>query len=126
MSNEQYLVTSYFAAAGAGVAVAVAVALVLRKPLRRALEACATPPARLLRRALPVWLILAVLLGFLSVTYVDCEHGSYETIVADRDHLVEKTREQGSAMSLYVAGGLVLFSLLVGLYVFAHTRKGGQ
>ena len=29
------------------------------------------------------------------------------------------------AMALYVAGGLALFSLLVGLCVFAHSRKEG-
>jgi hypothetical protein len=126
MGNEPYLTVSYFAAAAAGVVGAVVVALVLRKALRRALAVCTSPLAHLLRRALPAWLILAVLLGFLSVTYFDCEHGSYETIVADREHLIGKTCEQGSTMSLYVAGGLVLFSLLVGLAIFAHARKGGE
>ena len=123
MTNEHYLMVSYFAAAVAGVAATVAVAIVLRKPLREALAACATPLARIVRRALPAWLVLAVLFGFLSVTYFDCGHNSYEKIVADRGHLVSKTCEQGSAMSLYVAGGLVLFSLVVGLCVFAHARR---
>jgi len=126
MSNEQYLTVSYFAVAGAGVLAAVGIALVLQKPLRGAMEACATPLGRILRRAMPAWLILAVLLGFLSVTYFDCSHDSYEKIVADRGHLVSKTREHGSAMSLYVAGGLALFSLLVGLCVFAHSRKDSE
>ena len=126
MNNEQYLVVSYFTAAGAGVLAVVGVALILRKPLRNALAACATPLARIVRRVMPVWLILAVLLGFLSVTYFDCGHDSYEKIVADRQHLVKTTREQGSAMALYVAGGLALFSLLVGLCVFAHARKRGE
>ena len=126
MTNEHYLVVSYFAAAGAGVVAAVAVALVLRKPLRKALAACVAPLAPIVRRSLPAWLVLAVLLGFLSVTYFDCGHDSYEKIVADREHLVSKTCEQGSAMSLYVAVGLVLFSLVVGLCVFAHARRRRQ
>jgi len=125
MSNDQYLTVSYFAVAGAGVLASVGIALVLRKPLRGAMEACATPLGRILRRAMPAWLILAVLLGFLSVTYFDCSHRSYEEVVADRAHLVSKTCEHGSAMSLYVAGGLALFSLVVGLCVFAHARKHG-
>ena len=125
MSNDQYLTVSYFAVAGAGVLASVGIALVLRKPLRGAMETCATPLGRILRRAMPAWLILAVLLGFLSVTYFDCSHRSYEEVVADRAHLVSKTGEQGSAMALYVAGGLALFSLVVGLCAFAHARKHG-
>jgi hypothetical protein len=126
MTNEHYLVVSYFAAAGAGVVAAVAVALVLRTPLREALAVCATSLAPVVRRSLPAWLVLAVLLGFLSVTYFDCGHHSYEEIVADRQHLVSKTCEHGSAMALYVAGGLVVFSLVVGLCVFAHARRRRQ
>lgn len=122
MTNEPYLMVSYFAVAGAGVLAAVGIAFVLRKPLRHALASHATPLGRILRRALPAWLILGVLLGFLSVTYFDCTHESYAKIVADRGHLVSKTCEHGSAMSLYVAGGLVVFSLLVGLCLFAHAR----
>jgi len=124
MDNERYLVVSYFAAAGIGVAMALATALVLGGPIRRALAAAA-PLARLLRRALPPWLVLAVLLGFLSVTYFDCQHKTYQDIVADRHHLVERTFEQGSQMAVYLAAALVAYGLALGIGLAAQARRAG-
>ena len=124
MDNERYLVVSYFAAAGIGVAMALATALVLGGPIRRALAAAA-PLARLLRRALPPWLVLAVLLGFLSVTYFDCQHKTYQDIVANRYHLVEKTFEQGSHMAVYLASALVAYGLVLGIGLAAQARRAG-
>ena len=80
MSNESYLICSYFAAAGIGLFLAALTASELARPLREAVAGLTEPMARILRRVLPVWLILAVLLGFMSVTYFDCAHDSYATV----------------------------------------------
>jgi hypothetical protein len=124
MDNERYLVVSYFAAAGIGVALALATALVLGGPIRRALAAAA-PLAQLLRRALPPWLVLAALLGFLSVTYFDCQHKTYQDIVAGRLYLVDKTFEQGSQMAVYLAAALVAYGLVLGICLAVQARKAG-
>ena len=125
MSNEQYLVVSYFTAVAAGVAMAVLTTLLLVGPLGKALAGAAAPLAQVLRRVLPVWVILAALLGFLSVSYFDCEHGTYEKIMADRPHLVATTFEQGGAMCRYVAAGLAAYAVALGLALFAHARTTG-
>ena len=122
MTNEQYLVVSYFAAAGVGVLLAVLTALFLSAPLSKALGQVARPLAAVFRRFLPSWLILAVLLGFLSVTYYDCDHGTYQKIVADRHHLVQKNFEQGSAMTEYLAVGLSAYGLVLGLSLLGGLR----
>ncbi len=123
MTNERYLVVSYFAAAGAGVLLAVLTALLLSAPLRAALAAVAQPLGTVFRRFLPSWLILAVLLGFLSVTYYDCSHETYQKIVADQHHLVQKNFEQGAGMTQYLATALAAYGLVLGLSLLGGARN---
>lgn len=125
MSNEQYLQVSYFVAAGAGVAAAVVTALVLRRANREATEAPSDVAwaGRLLRRGLPTWLILAVLLGFVSVSYFDCKHDTYEEVVADRGHLVGVTRLQASVMARYLTCALVGYGVVLGLFLWARAKS---
>ena len=122
MTNEQYLIVSYFAVAGAGVVLAILTTLVLMGPLGRALEGAVTPLARLLRRVLPAWLILAALLGFLSVSYFDCAHKTYEDVVKDESYLVGKNFEQGAQMCRYAAVALAAYAAALGLALFAYAR----
>jgi len=122
MTNEQYLIVSYFAVAGAGVALAVLTTLVLMGPVKRALEGAVAPLARILRRALPAWLVLAALLGFLSVSYFDCAHTKYEQIVNNRPYLEKKNFEQGSQICRYAAVALAAYAAALGLALFAHAR----
>ena len=123
MTNESYLVVSYFAAAGAGVLLAVLTALLLSAPLRGALAAVARPLATVFRRALPSWLILAVLFGFFSVTYFDCSHNTYQKIVADPHHLVQKNFEQGADMAEYLATALAAYSLVLVFSLLGAARR---
>ena len=76
-----------------------------------------------LRQAFPAWFILAVLLGFMSVTYFDCSHGSYATIVADRGHLIHKTHEQVTAMCRYLAVALFAYGFVMMLFLWARARS---
>ena len=124
MTNEHYLIVSYFVAVGAGLAAAAGTAAILSGPLRQALAGAFAPLGRMFRRLLPPWLILAVLLGFASVTYFDCTHGSYEEIVADRAHLAAKTRQHASTMATCLAVGLMTYSLALGCCLFARARTG--
>lgn len=127
MNNETYLRLSYFVAAAIGVLAAVAAVLVLRRRHRDATGGDAPNGlGRLLRRAFPTWLILAVLLGFMSVTYFDCGHKTYPSIVGDRAHLVCKTQEQASAMAYYLAAALVGYGFVVMLGLWARARKAGR
>jgi hypothetical protein len=121
VTNEAYLPVSYFAAAAGGVALAAATAAVLARPGREATaEHAPGPLARIVRRVLPTWLILAALMGFASVTYFDCGHDSYSKIVADRDHLVHKTGEQASAISNYLAVALAAYGLVLVFFLWAR------
>ncbi len=123
MTNETYLVVSYFAAAGGGAVLAGGTALVLRGPLREAVANLLAPVAALLRRALPAWLVLVALFAFLSVSYIDCEHPTYESVVADRAHLVAKSHEQVRSVLGLTAVGVLAYSLaLTVALILAHPR----
>ena len=123
MTNETYLVVSYFAAAAGGAGLAVATAAVLAGPNRLATigKACDTL-GRILRRAFPAWLILAVAMGFASVTYFDCQHTNYASITGDYNHLVRKTQEQASAMSYYLAAAIVAYGFVLAAFLWARAR----
>ena len=120
MSTERYLYISYFAALAGGVALACGLAALLAGPLRRA--AVLRPIGTVVRRAFPVWLLLAVLLGFMSVSYIDCAHEDYADVLADGEHLVRKTQDQAVAMMRYAAIGLVVWGMVVMLLLYASAR----
>ena len=123
VTNEQYLYVSYFVAAGAGiVAAAVMICWFGRAHREATAGAAAKGLGMVLRRVFPIWLILAVLLGFISVTYFDCSHGSYATIVADRGHLIHKTQEQVTAMCRYLAVALVAYGFVMMMFLWARAR----
>ena len=75
------------------------------------------------RRVFPTWLVLAVILGFMSVSYFDCGHSSYAEIVKDRPHLVRTTHEQASAMLRYLALALVVYGFILMLFLWARARQ---
>ena len=120
MSTERYLYISYFAALACGVVLACGLAAMLAGPLRKA--AVVRPIGTVVRRAFPVWLLLAVLLGFMSVSYIDCAHEDYADVLADGEHLVRKTQDQAVAMMRYVAIGLVVWGMVVMLLLYASAR----
>lgn len=110
MTNENYLIVSYFCAAAGGMAGAAATALLLRGPLRRAVAAVLAPVGRVFRRMLPAWLVLMVLFAFTSVSYLDCKHETYQHVVKDRAHMEQVTRTQASKMLNYLAVGLLAYA----------------
>ena len=115
---------SYFAAVTVGLCLAVVTAVILTRPHYRATAATAAKKlGTIIRRIFPVWLVLAVLLGFVSVSYFDCGHSNYTGIVNDRPHLIHKTQEQVSAMALYLAVAVVTYGFVLLLFLWVHARQ---
>jgi len=106
MSNEHYLIVSYFVFALVSLALGVAAYRVLRRPFAAIAEAVAGLRGVMLRRTLALSLALAAVLGFLSVSYVDCNRG-YDQIVKDRSLMDEINRQQ-----LQHAGNWIVFAVL--------------
>lgn len=98
MTNEQYLIASYFLVGLLTLGLGVAIALWLRRAF---MEVTDTLPSRhlggILRRLFSIGIILPTFAGFLSVSFYSCEKPTYEKIIADRAYLVAKNHEQISA-----------------------------
>jgi hypothetical protein len=117
MSNEQYLIASYFFVGVLSIVIAMAAYAFLRRPLAGLAGAFPNRNlASVLKKLFPAGLVLPALAGFLSVSYQSC-HASYQSIIADRSYLVGKNQEQISAICFFLMlailgwGVVVLLSL---------------
>ena len=125
MTNEQYLIVSYFAAAGGGALAAISTGLVLRGPLRSAVAMFTAPARRFMRRAMFAWLVMGVFLAFTSVGYFGCEHDTYKSIVDDMPWMVQKTHEQTESIFRYLLAGVLTYALALAV-VLAVWRPQAQ
>ena len=124
MTNEQYLYLSYFAAVIIGLSGAAISIILLHQPMKQAVVGLRHAKAvSLMKKFLSPWLISAVVLGFISVSYMDCSHDTYKEIVATREYLTGKTQEQAAAMSRYLAVALTIYTLLFTLSLWAGYRR---
>ena len=118
MSNEQYLVVSYFSVGALSTVIAMAAYAFLRRPLDGLARSFANRNlASVLKKLFPAGLVLPALAGFLSVTYRSCGE-SYSSIIGNRSYLVGKNQEQLSAICFFLMlavlgwGVVILLSLV--------------
>jgi hypothetical protein len=118
MSNEHYLIVSYFFVGGLSIVIAMAAFVCLRRPLAGLASVFPNRNlASILKNLFPAGLVLPALAAFLSVSYHGC-HESYQSIIADRSYLVGKNQQQISAICFFLMlailgwGVVVLLSLV--------------
>ncbi len=124
MTNEHYLIVSYFVVALVSLGLGVAAHRVLRRPFAAIGEAFAGK-SRLStwKRTLTLSMIMAAALGFLSVSYRGCGK-SYAEIVEDRSYLVQMNREQLQAASDWIVYAVFAWCLVVVICLVVVRRKG--
>jgi hypothetical protein len=124
MTNEQYLIVSYFVCAALSVALGALVYLFLRRPFASVVETTFGGHfASTLKRLLPFGLLLPALLGFVSVSYSSCERTTYEEIVQRRSYLVEKNQGQISSTLLSILVALFIWDVVI-LLLLKYARRG--
>jgi len=125
MSNEHYLIASYFASAAASIALGTVVYLYLQRPFGEIAETASKKGfAAILKKVFPFGLLFPALMGFVSVSYVSCNHETYEKIVQDRKYLVERNQQQLSATLLSLVIAILVWNLLLVL-VQKYAQKDG-
>jgi hypothetical protein len=126
MSNEHYLIVSYFASAAISVALGTLVYFFLRRSFGSLAE---TASGRrfpdVLKRLFPWGLIFPALMGFVSVSYSSCNHETYEKIVQHREYLIQKNQEQLSKVLLFLVIAILVWNLVLVLVqkLAANGRK---
>jgi hypothetical protein len=124
LTNDRYLIVSYFVCAALSVAAGILVYLYLRRPFAGVADAASGKHLpTILKRLLPCGLVFPALLGFLSVSYRGCNRTTYTEIVESRSYLVAKNQEQISAILFYVLVA-VLFWNLIALLILRSTQHG--
>ena len=122
MSNEHYLVVSYFVVGFLSLALGLAAYRVLQRPFAAIAEATAGLRAGLLKRTLALSLTLAAILGFVSVSYLDCNKG-YDEIVKDRGYMNQINREQLQHAGNWIVFAVLAWGFIVVILLAARRRK---
>ena len=126
MTNEQYLIVSYFCVVAISVVIGIAAYFWLRGPLHAIAAALPwSTPRELLVRLFPVGILLPALLGFVSVSYRGCNVEKYDQIVAKRGYLVSKSQEQISASLTHVVWAVFAWCAFIAI-VLAVKRRFDQ
>lgn len=124
MTNERYLIASYFVGAALSVGLGTIVYLFLRRPFGAVADAASGKRlSSMLKRLLPCGLLFPALLGFVSVSYHGCTHTTYEEIVKNRNYLVEKNQEQISSVLLTILVAVVFWNVIV-LLILKYAQNG--
>ncbi len=113
MTNDRYLIVSYFGVAALAMALAGTAWLYLRRSFGGIAQALSRGNlSRILKVMFPAGLFLPALLGFFSVSYHGCGK-SYEEIVKDRSYLIQKNQEQISSILLWIVAALLFWDLII-------------
>jgi hypothetical protein len=125
MSNEQYLIVSYFFVGVLSTVIAMAVYAFLRRPLAGLAGVFPNRNlASVLRKLFPAGLLLPALAGFLSVSYHGC-HESYQSIIADRSYLVDKNQQQISTICFFLMLAVLVWGVVVLLSLVTQPKQPG-
>jgi hypothetical protein len=125
MTNDSYLIVSYFSMVAIGISVAGVTWAYLRRPLGGIARSLSNGNiSRILKAGFPAGLIIPALLGFVSVSYTSCGHYSYEQIVSDRSYLIQKNHEQICSILYWIVAALLFWDFVI-LFIFKLSRANG-
>ncbi len=113
MTNEQYLLVSYFTVGLLSLGFALAVYLWLRRSFIAVTQAVGGKLSIILRRLFFIGIIFPALVGFFSVSFRSCLKTTYPQIIADRSYLVAKNQEQFSTSLSHIVVALLLWGLII-------------
>jgi hypothetical protein len=123
MTNEHYLIVSYFSVAFVSVCLGVVVHRLLRAPFAAIAEAVAGRlRATALKRTLSVALTMAAVLGFVSVNYKGCGK-NYDEVVKDRGYLVQMNQEQLNSTVDWIVYAVFGWGVVVVICLATARRK---
>lgn len=114
MSNETYLIVSYFAVGMLCLGLALAASRWLRRPAEGIADSLPHESwKKFIRRAFPLSTVLFVLSSCLSVDYYGCGMKNYQGILADRSYIVARNAEQISKALQAIIWSVGVWSIIL-------------
>jgi len=127
MSNERYLIVSYFFFALVCLVLGVLVYWILRIPFERIAVATVGSRGTVLKRVLAVSMTAAAVLGFLGFSYNQKGCVSYQQVINSRNFLVEANVEQVQGAADWIAWTVLAWGVVVAIGLSAmRKRKAGE
>jgi|SRR5579859_112638 len=124
MTNEQFLVVSYFLIAAFSLIIGLGAYVWLRESFAETVTALPWKGfPSLLKRLFPIGLLFPALLGFISVSYRGCPEKKYDEIVADRSYVVAKSQEQVGASLVHVVWAILAWCTLIAILMAVKRRS---
>lgn len=123
MSNERYLIVSYFFFAVVCPGMGVLAYLVLRRPFERIAEDTLGNRSPVLTRVLAVSMTAAGALGFLGLSYNQKGCTSYEQVVGNRYFLVQANVEQVQGAADWIVWTLLAWGVVVVICLSALRKR---
>ena len=117
MSNERYLIISYFVFAIVCCGLGVLVHQILRKPFATIVDAIVGSRSGIVKRALMVTLTAAGVLGFLGFSYNQKGCVSYAQVIKSRDFLVDANLHQVQNAVDWIAWTVLAWGVLVVMFL---------
>jgi len=112
MTNERYLIVSYFVCAALSIALAYWRISIFGAPSPAGGRGAGQEPSTHAEAAVPLWICASGPAGFVTVSYRSCDRTTYTEIVASRGYLIEKNQEQISSILLYILAAVVFWNLV--------------
>jgi len=123
MSNERYLVVSYFVFAALCLGLGVVAYSILRKPFERLSDATVGSRGAMLKRALAFSMAAAGVLGFFAFSYTQKGCVSYEQVTRNRDFLVEANVKQVQGAADWIAWTVLAWGVAVVIGLWSIRRR---
>lgn len=124
MSNEAYLIASYFIVGVLCLLLSLAANLWLRRPTEGIADSLPHEKWRkIIQRAFPLSTILFVLSSFLSVNYYGCQQKKYSDILKDRSYITAKNSEQISQSLNAIVWSVGVWSIVLAVALRGRRRS---
>jgi hypothetical protein len=126
LTNDHYLIVSYFAGFALCFGLAALTYRILREPFGRIADAALQNSRNVfLKRALPVALAIGATISFLGVNYTfdGCNTHKYDDIVKDRAYVHEKNRMQLAQTSITMVQVVCIYSVAAMICLVRMKRK---
>ena len=120
MTNENYLIVSYFIIFNISLGLGIITYKILKNPIMNITRN--NKLGKIIKRIFPFGIIFPAIIGFFSVSFKSCDVDTYQKVIQNKSYIIEKNKEQLSETFHYIVIALSIWLFIVMIYWF-YRRK---